>query len=144
MQRAALRVRLDVVDGREARVDRGPVHVLRRPVRPGVHVAMPARHVAQLADVDLEDLQRRRREALLPAARHEVAVEAARPARPEVQGHGVERSDLRGGLRQRRAAGVQARGPLRAVHHVGQEFGREDGEGDRGAVAVGHRGKGRV
>src|SRR5690606_2469869 len=52
----------NAVEGGHARLGRGAVHVLVRPVRPGVDVAVAARHVAQLADVDLEDLQRRGRE----------------------------------------------------------------------------------
>ena len=70
------RVRGRPVEGREAEVDRLPVHVLRHPIGPGVDVAVAAGHVAEAADVDLEDLERRRPEpgpAAGPERRLEVA-----------------------------------------------------------------------
>ncbi len=70
------RVRGRAVEGREAEVDRLPIHVLRHPVGPGVDVAVAAGHVAEAAHVDLEDLERRRPEpgpAAGPERRLEVA-----------------------------------------------------------------------
>ena len=64
-----------VVQGRQAEVDGLPVHVLRDPVRTGVDVAVPAGHVAEPAEVDLEDLQGGRLQ-LVPArfTQHKVEV----------------------------------------------------------------------
>ena len=52
-------VRAGAVERREAGVDRLAVHHLVGAVGPGVDVAVPAGHVAELAEVDLEDLERR-------------------------------------------------------------------------------------
>ena len=54
------RGRRGAVERGEAQVDRLAAHHLGGAVGPGVDVAMAAGHVAQLADVDLEDLERGR------------------------------------------------------------------------------------
>ena len=98
-------VRARPVEGAKARLGRRPVHHLVRPVRPGVDVAVAARHVAELAEVDLEDLDRARPQGV-PAARGERAREvSAVGGRRQVDG--IDRGDLllRGG--QRSAPGVE-------------------------------------
>src|SRR5690606_27334554 len=96
-------------------------------VRPRVDVAVAARHVAELADVDLDDLERRGAEALAPARGGEVGREVAR-AGGAAEGDGVEDAQLGRGRRQRRAAGAEAR---RGARPLGDG---EDGERGHGGA----------
>ncbi len=99
------RVRARPVEGRETRSGRRPVHHLVRPVRTGVDVAMPARHVAELAEVDLEDFDRSRPQGVAPA-RGERASEVS-PVRGRGQVHGRDRGDLLVRSGQRSTPGVE-------------------------------------
>ena len=99
------RVRARPVEGREARLRRRAVHHLVGPVGPGVDVAVPARHVAELPEVDLEDLDRARAQGV-PAGRRESAREVS-PVRGPGQVHRLHRGDLHLRDGQRRAPGVE-------------------------------------
>ena len=90
-------MRLRAVQRRETGLDGLCRHHLVGAIRSRVHMTMPAGHVAQLAEVDLEDLQRHSRQALAPTAGRQVAVEVGR----EIER--VENPELRSGRRQRRA-----------------------------------------
>src|SRR5690606_6631469 len=122
------------VDGREAGVHRGPVHGGVGAVGAGIDVAVPARQVAELPDVDLEDLERRRRERG-PAARGEVGVEAAGAGGAARDRDGAERAELLGGRGQRRPARAEARRALRAgLRRVEPQLAAEHGQVDEAGI----------
>ena len=106
-------------DGGDHLVDDGVRHHRVGPVRTRVHVAVAARHVAQLAEIHLEDLQARR-----PQPRPGVAVELDAPAvaRERHRGQHLELARRRG--ERRLAPGEAQRGARRrlVVLQVGGDF----------------------
>ncbi len=81
------------------------VHHLVRPVRSGVDVTVPARHVAELAEVDLEDLDGAGAQGVT-AGRRERAREVS-PVRRPGQVYRLHRGDLHRRSGQRSAPGVE-------------------------------------
>ena len=73
------RVRRGLVERAKAGVDRFAAHHRVAAVGPCVHVAVAAGHVAQLAEVDLEDFEGGGRERVPIRALRERLVEVARP-----------------------------------------------------------------
>ena len=50
------RVRLGEIEGADAGLGRGLIHGLAPSIRTGIHMAVATAHVAELTDIDLEDL----------------------------------------------------------------------------------------
>ena len=95
-------------------------------VGPRVHVAVAAGHVAELADVDLEDLQRAR-----PQRSPGQGLELDPLALP-LERHRGERAELLGGRGERRSAPAQrrrrTRGPAVVGEIVGDRLERRQGK----------------